>query len=73
MSATPNTVPLREIDYLDRAIVDPSTRIKSETYELLVLVREFDERAGWLKWETLLFQGAGAGAGGESRERGSTG
>jgi len=50
MSAAPNTVPLREIDELDRAIVDLSTRINSETYELLVLVREFDERAGWLKW-----------------------
>ena len=27
-----------------------STRINAATYELLVLVREFDERAGWLKW-----------------------
>jgi hypothetical protein len=38
------------IDDLDRAIVDLSTRINAATYELLVLVRQFDERAGWLKW-----------------------
>ncbi|HSN52848.1 MAG TPA: DUF222 domain-containing protein [Woeseiaceae bacterium] len=50
MLAIPNPIPLREIDELDRAIVDLSARINSETYELLVLVREFDERAGWLKW-----------------------
>jgi len=50
MSAKPNRIPLREIDELDRAIVNLSARINSETYELLVLVREFDERAGWLKW-----------------------
>jgi hypothetical protein len=50
MSGIPKTVPLREINELDRAIVNLSTRINAETYELLVLVREFDERAGWLKW-----------------------
>jgi hypothetical protein len=38
------------IDDLDRAIVDLSTRINAATYELLVLIRQFDERAGWLKW-----------------------
>jgi hypothetical protein len=38
------------IDDLDRAIVDLSTRINAATYELLVLICEFDERAGWLKW-----------------------
>jgi hypothetical protein len=42
-----NLVP---IDDLDRAIVTLSARINAETYELLVLIREFDERAGWLKW-----------------------
>ena len=41
---------LLAIDDLDRAIVDLSTRINVATYELLVLIREFDERAGWLKW-----------------------
>ena len=38
------------IDDLDQAIVTLSARINAETYELLVLIREFDERAGWLKW-----------------------
>jgi len=38
------------IDDLDRAIVTLSARINAETYELLVLIRQFDERAGWLKW-----------------------
>jgi hypothetical protein len=41
---------LPSIDDLDRAIVNLSSRINAETYELLVLVRQFDERAGWLKW-----------------------
>ena len=41
---------LLAIDDLDRVIVDLSTRINAATYELLVLIREFDERAGWLKW-----------------------
>ena len=50
MPCIPNARPLREIDELDHAIVNLSARINSETYELLVLVREFDERAGWLKW-----------------------
>jgi hypothetical protein len=38
------------IDELDRAIVNLSARINASTYELLVLIREFDECAGWLKW-----------------------
>jgi len=38
------------IDDLDQAIVNLAARINAETYELLVLVRQFDERAGWLKW-----------------------
>ena len=38
------------IDDLDRAIVNLSARINASTYDLLVLIREFDERAGWLKW-----------------------
>ena len=41
---------LLSIDDLDQAIVNLATRINAETYELLVLVRQFDERAGWLKW-----------------------
>ena len=38
------------IDALDKSIVNLSARINASTYELLVLIREFDERAGWLKW-----------------------
>ena len=37
------------IDELDRAIVNLAARINASTYDLLVLIREFDERAGWLK------------------------
>ena len=50
---TPAKNPLTElisIDELDRAIVNLSARINAETYELLVLIRQFDERAGWLTW-----------------------
>ena len=38
------------IDELDRAIVNLSARINAASYELLVLIRRFDERAGWLQW-----------------------
>ena len=38
------------IDDLDRAIVKLAARINAASYELLVLVRRFDERGGWLKW-----------------------
>jgi len=41
---------LLPIDDLDQAIVNLSAHINAETYELLVLIRQFDERAGWLKW-----------------------
>jgi hypothetical protein len=41
---------LLAIDDLDRAIVTLAARINAETYELLLLIRQFDERAGWLKW-----------------------
>ena len=37
------------IDELDRGIVNLSARINAATYEVIVLVRQFDERAGWLK------------------------
>ncbi len=36
------------IDELDKSIVNLSARINASTYELLVLIREFDERGGWL-------------------------
>jgi hypothetical protein len=38
------------IDDLDRAIVTLAGRINAATYDLLVLIRRFDERAGWLGW-----------------------
>jgi len=40
---------LLPIDDLDQAIVHLCARINAETYELLVMIRQFDERAGWLK------------------------
>jgi hypothetical protein len=38
------------IDELDKSIISLCTRINAATYELLVMIREFDERAGWLQW-----------------------
>src|SRR5690606_30867888 len=35
---------------LDRAIVTLAARINAATYDLLVLIRRFDERMGWLGW-----------------------
>ncbi|MDZ7769910.1 MAG: hypothetical protein U5K38_12890 [Woeseiaceae bacterium] len=42
--------PDASIDALDRAIVTLAARINSATYDLLVLIRRFDERGGWLRW-----------------------
>ncbi len=39
-----------DIDELDRAIVNLSARINAASYELLLLIRRFDERGGWLQW-----------------------
>ncbi len=44
------TESLLPIDDLDKAIVGLSAKINAATYELLVLIRQFDERAGWLRW-----------------------
>jgi len=41
---------LAPIEDLDRNIFTLCKHINAATYELLVLIREFDERAGWLKW-----------------------
>lgn len=51
-SPTANSITARQlaIEELDRAIVDLSGRINAATAELLGLIREFDERAGFLKW-----------------------
>jgi len=40
----------RSIDDLDRAIVKLAARINTASYDLLILIRRFDERAGWLRW-----------------------
>ncbi len=41
---------LAPIEDLDRNILTLCSHINAATYELLILIREFDERAGWLKW-----------------------
>ena len=41
---------LISIDELDCGIRRLACHINAATYELLVLVRQFDERAGWLQW-----------------------
>lgn len=38
------------IDDLDRAIVSLAARLNADTHDLLVLIRRFDERGGWLRW-----------------------
>ena len=38
------------IDELDQSILTLCSRINAATYELLVMIREFDERCGWLQW-----------------------
>ena len=57
MSAVANAVPSpsrtepdRSIDELDAAICRLASRINAVNYQLLVLVREFDDRMGWAKW-----------------------
>lgn len=46
----PATSELLPIEQLDQNILRLCSRINAETYELLVLIREFDERAGYFKW-----------------------
>lgn len=41
---------LTPIEDLDQNILKLCSRINAATCELLVLIREFDERAGWLQW-----------------------
>ncbi len=38
------------IDQLDRNIGRLNRSLNATSYQLLVLIREFDERAGWLRW-----------------------
>ena len=44
------TSDLTPIDVLDHNIQTLCVRINAATCELLVMIREFDERAGWLQW-----------------------
>ena len=46
-TATDNLI---SIDDLDQAIVSCAGRINAATYDLLLLVRQFDERGGFLRW-----------------------
>ena len=41
------------IDELDQNIVSLCNRINAATYELLVMIREFDEQGGWAQWGSL--------------------
>ncbi len=41
---------LTPIEELDRNILTLCARINAATYELLVMIREFDERAGFVQW-----------------------
>ena len=59
--------PRAETEQLGDRIAELSARIQAATYELLVLIREFDERSGWstcascahwLSWRTGLAPGA---------------
>jgi hypothetical protein len=40
----------RSIEELDAAIGRLARRMNADTYRLLVLIREFDDRFGWAKW-----------------------
>jgi len=40
----------RSIDDLDAEIATLARNLNAETYRLLVLVREFDDRLGWTRW-----------------------
>ena len=70
---TPNPQPrpsrqLSTVDQLGERIAELSAQIQAATYQLLVLIREFDERSGWntgfrscahwLNWRTGLDLGA---------------
>ena len=40
----------RSVDDLDKEICTLASELNARTYQLLVLVREFDDRLGWAKW-----------------------
>ena len=41
---------LLSIDELEGGIVNLAARMNTATFGLLVLIRQFDECAGWLQW-----------------------
>ena len=52
-SAAPNSLPStdnRSVDELDAAIGRLVRQMNADSYRMLVLVREFDDRFGWKKW-----------------------
>ena len=49
-AAEPASPALRSIDDLDAAICLLAQQINAQSYRLLLLVREFDDRLGWAKW-----------------------
>ena len=46
----PGSLRHTSIDDLDREIVNLTARINAASHDLLVLIRRFDERCGWLRW-----------------------
>jgi Domain of unknown function (DUF222)/HNH endonuclease len=46
----PTTLAPQSIDELDAAICRLARHMNAESYRLLVLVRELDDRLGWMKW-----------------------
>lgn len=48
--SNPPSSDLVSIEDLDTAIVNLAAKINMTTYELLLLVRQFEDRAGYLKW-----------------------
>jgi len=52
LHTTPDRAPVdhQSIDELDAAICTLARQMNAETYRLLMLVREFDDRFGWAKW-----------------------
>lgn len=49
-SASSITVDASKIDELDAAICDLARKLNAETYRMLELVRDFDDRFGFAKW-----------------------
>ena len=46
----PAPIPQPSIDELDAAICRLARHLNAESYQLLMLARDFDDRFGWAKW-----------------------